>query len=69
MGSISNITKDGFAPAAFHSFPSTLKNDGISGDYGSGYYGYAINTSTYLMHDDELAVWLLVVILLKMAMW
>ena len=53
MGSISNITKDGFAPAAFHSFPSTLKNDGFSGDYGSGYYGYAINTSTYLMHDDE----------------
>ena len=53
MGSISNITEDGFAPAAFHSFPSTLKNDGISGDYGSGYYGYAVNTSTYLMHNDE----------------
>ncbi|WP_297094591.1 DUF5695 domain-containing protein [uncultured Draconibacterium sp.] len=53
MGSISNITEDGFAPAAFHSFPSTLKNDPISGDYGSGYYGYAVNTSTYLMHNDE----------------
>ena len=53
MGAISNITQDGFAPAAFHSFPSTLKNDAISGDYGTGYYGYAINTSTYLTHDDE----------------
>ncbi len=53
MGSISNITKDGFAPAAFHSFPSTLKNDGISGDYGTGYYGYAVNTSTYLLFNDE----------------
>ncbi|KJF45658.1 DUF5695 domain-containing protein [Draconibacterium sediminis] len=53
MGSISNITEDGFAPAAFHSFPSTLKNDAISGDYGTGYYGYAVNTSTYLMRDDE----------------
>ncbi|WP_303921350.1 DUF5695 domain-containing protein [Draconibacterium sediminis] len=53
MGSISNITEDGFAPAAFHSFPSTLKNDAISGDYGTGYYGYAVNTSTYLMHNDE----------------
>ncbi|WP_372647720.1 DUF5695 domain-containing protein [Draconibacterium sp.] len=53
MGSISNITQDGFAPAAFHSFPSTLKNDPISGDYGTGYYGYAVNTSTYLLFNDE----------------
>jgi hypothetical protein len=53
MGSISNITQDGFAPCAFHSFPSTLVNDGISGDYGSGFYGYAVNTSTYLTHHDE----------------
>ncbi len=53
LGAISNITEDGFAPCAFHSFPSTLKNDGISGDYGTGYYGYAVNTSTYLLNDDE----------------
>jgi len=53
MGAISNITQDGFAPAAFHSFPSTLKNDGISGDYGTGFYGYAVNSSTYLMQNDE----------------
>ena len=57
MGSISNITQDGFGPAAFHSFPSTLEIDGISGDYGSNFFGYAINTSTYIMHNDDLG-WL-----------
>lgn len=53
LGGISNITEDGFAPAAFHAFPSTLKNDGITGDYGSGFFGYAINTSSYLMKHKE----------------
>lgn len=53
LGGISNITTDGFAPAAFHAFPSTLKNDGISGDYGSGFFGYAVNTSTYLLNHKE----------------
>ena len=53
MGAIANITEDGFAPCAFHSFPSTLKNDGISGDYGTGFYGYAVNTSSYLIHHKE----------------
>lgn len=53
MGAISNITQDGFAPAAFHSFPQTLKNDGITGDYGSGFLGYALNSSTYLVDSDE----------------
>src|SRR5690606_33791835 len=41
MGALANVTQDGFAPGAFHSYPSTLANDGISGDYGSGFYGYA----------------------------
>lgn len=53
MGSISNITQDGFAPAAFHAYPSTLKNDGISGDYGSGFFGYAVNTSSYVLQHPE----------------
>ena len=57
VGAISNITRDGFAPCAFHSFPSTLKNDGISGDYGSGFFGYAVNTATYITDDDQLG-WL-----------
>lgn len=53
LGTLSNITEDGFAPAAFHSFPSTLKNDGISGDYGPGFYGYAVNSATFLTKNDE----------------
>lgn len=53
MGSISNITEDGFAPCAFHSFPSTLKNDGYSGDYGSGFFGYAVNTATYITNHKD----------------
>lgn len=53
MGAISNITQEGFAPAAFHAYPSTLANDGISGDYGSGFFGYAINTATYLINHEE----------------
>ncbi|QDH79886.1 hypothetical protein FKX85_12930 [Echinicola soli] len=57
MGALSNITKDGFGPAAFHSFPNTLKIDPLSGDYGSGFYGYAVNTSAYL-YEDERFGWL-----------
>lgn len=57
LGGIANITPEGFGPAAFHSFPSTLKIDGISGDYGSGFYGYAVNSATYLMHQEDLG-WL-----------
>ncbi|MBN1987312.1 MAG: hypothetical protein JW761_13460 [Prolixibacteraceae bacterium] len=53
MGAISNITQDGFAPAAFHSFPSTLKIDGISGDYGPGFYGYSVNSATFILNNDE----------------
>lgn len=48
LGGISNITKDGFGPAAFHSFPQTLEIDYLSGDYGSGFFGYAINSASYL---------------------
>lgn len=53
MGALSNITEDGFAPCAFHSFPSILENDGISGDYGTGYFGYAVNTATFITHDNR----------------
>lgn len=57
MGAIGNITYDGFGPAAFHSFPSTMKIDGLSGDYGSGFFGYAVNSGTYLTEDNKLG-WL-----------
>ncbi len=53
MGPLANITEDGFAPAAFHSYPSTLDIDGYAGDYGSGFYGYAVNASTYVYHHPE----------------
>ncbi|MCJ8209721.1 DUF5695 domain-containing protein [Mucilaginibacter sp. RS28] len=57
MGAIANITEDGFGPAAFHSFPSTLKIDGLSGDYGPNFFGYAVNSATYVMNDPTLG-WL-----------
>jgi hypothetical protein len=47
------VTQEGFAPAAFHAYPSLLAIDGYSGDYGSGFLGHAINTASYLaQHAD-----------------
>ncbi|WP_281310260.1 DUF5695 domain-containing protein [Flavobacterium flavigenum] len=57
LGGISNITEDGFGPAAFHSYPTELRIDYISGDYGSGFYGYAVNTATYITKENDLG-WL-----------
>ena len=53
MGAIANITRDGFGPCGFHAYPSTLRIDGYSGDYGPGFFGHAVNTGTYLIHDPE----------------
>jgi hypothetical protein len=53
MGGIANITQDGFPPSAFHSYPSTLRIDGITGDYGPGFLGHAVNTGTYLTRHPE----------------
>ncbi len=53
MGAISNIDQDGFASAAFHSFPSTLKWDAYSGDYGPNFFGHAFNVGTYLVDTKE----------------
>jgi hypothetical protein len=53
MGAIANITRDGFPPSAFHSYPSTLRIDGITGDYGPGFLAHALNTATYLAHHPE----------------
>ena len=54
MGELSNIDEEGFASAAFHSFPDKLAFDPYSGDYGSGFWGHAMNTATYLVNDPEL---------------
>jgi hypothetical protein len=53
MGALSSIDQEGFASAAFHSFPSTLKWDAYSGDYGPNFLGHALNTATYLVDHKE----------------
>lgn len=57
MGELSNIDQDGFASAAFHAFPDMLAFDPYSGDYGSGFWGFAANTGTYVADDSALG-WL-----------
>lgn len=54
MGELGNIDEEGFASAAFHSFPDKLAFDPYSGDFGSGFWGHAMNTATYLVNDPEL---------------
>jgi hypothetical protein len=53
MGALSNIDQEGFASVAFHSFPSTLKWDPYSGDYGPNFYGHALNAATYVINHPE----------------
>lgn len=53
-GPLSNIHQDGFAAAAFHSFPDTLAWDAYSGDYGPNHVGLILGTGTYLVEDAEL---------------
>ncbi|HJP92562.1 MAG TPA: DUF5695 domain-containing protein [Pyrinomonadaceae bacterium] len=53
MGALSNVDQDGFASVAFHSFPSTLKWDPYSGDYGPNFFGHAFNVATYVIADPE----------------
>jgi hypothetical protein len=53
MGALSNIDQEGFASVAFHSFPSTLKWDPYSGDYGPNFFGHAFNVATYVIDHPE----------------
>ena len=50
---LTNIDQDGFASAAFHSYPDTLKWDAISGDYGMNFFGHAMNAATYVVDLPE----------------
>ncbi len=59
MGPLTNIDEKGFASAAFHSFPDRMAFDGYTGDYGPNFFGHALNTATYLTHDDQLGLALL----------
>lgn len=53
MGPLTNIDQEGFASAAFHSFPSTLAWDAYSGDYGPNFFGHVVNTGAYLIDHPE----------------
>ena len=53
MAALTNIDQEGFASAAFHTFPDTLKWDPYSGDYGMNFFGHAINAATYVVNDPE----------------
>jgi hypothetical protein len=53
LGSIANVTREGFGPSAFHAFPATLRIDGYSGDYGPNFFGHAVNAATYVVHHAE----------------
>lgn len=50
MGALTDIDQDGFASAAFHSFPDMLKPDPFSGDYGPNFFGHAWNAATYVVN-------------------
>jgi hypothetical protein len=53
MGPLTNIDREGFGSVAFHSFPSTLKWDSYSGDYGPNFFGHVFNTATYIINHPE----------------
>jgi hypothetical protein len=53
MGAIANITEEGFGPSGFHAYPSTLRMDGYSGDYGPGFFGHEVNAGTYVIRHPE----------------
>ncbi|VUC22889.1 unnamed protein product [Clonostachys rosea] len=55
-GPLSSIHQNGFAAASFHSWPDTLKWDGISGDYGPGFLGLALGSGTYIGRDADLGI-------------
>ena len=53
MGALTDIDQEGFASAAFHSFPDMLKLDPLSGDYGPNFFGHAWDTATYVVNHPQ----------------
>ena len=53
FGPLTNIDEEGFASAAFHSFPNTLRWDPYSGDYGPNFLGMTLGHTTYLVLDSN----------------
>jgi hypothetical protein len=52
-GALSNIDQEGFASAAFHSYPQNLRWDTYSGDYGPNFFGHAVATGTYVVNHPD----------------
>jgi hypothetical protein len=53
MGSVTNIDRQGFGSAAFHSNPDMMRWDPYSGDYGMGFFGHAFAAATYLVDHPK----------------
>ncbi|KAI8241253.1 hypothetical protein K4K55_012666 [Colletotrichum sp. SAR 10_96] len=53
---LSNINEAGCPSAGFHSFPETLKWDGLTGDYGPGFLGMVLNTGTYVAENEQVGL-------------
>jgi hypothetical protein len=53
MGALADVDQEGFASAAFHSFPDMLKFDPYSADNGPNFFGHAVNTGTYIVQHPE----------------
>ncbi|KUJ08726.1 uncharacterized protein LY89DRAFT_711421 [Mollisia scopiformis] len=56
MGPMTNIDQEGFASAAFHSWPDTLAWDAYSGDYGPNFLGHVLGAGTYVYEDPSLGL-------------
>lgn len=53
MGALTNIDRDGFGSAAFHSDPDMMRFDAYSGDYGMGYFGHALASQTDILQHPR----------------
>lgn len=56
-GALSNIDQEGFASAAFHSYPQNLRWDAYTGDYAQNFFGHELTAGTYIVNSPELG-WL-----------
>ncbi|KAL0930455.1 uncharacterized protein CTRU02_214530 [Colletotrichum truncatum] len=50
---LSNIDKEGFPSAAFHSYTWNLKWDNYTGDYGLGFLGLGLGQTVYIVNTEK----------------
>ncbi|KAF2733681.1 hypothetical protein EJ04DRAFT_494883 [Polyplosphaeria fusca] len=53
MGAVAGVGREGFASAAFHTWPERLGWDGYSGDYGQGFLGMVLGQCVYVVSDGR----------------